>query len=145
MVQYPKPALICYRRHRMVTQRLRVAVVDDDASVRKALKRLLRVSDLDVEVFVSAQDFLESLPSRHPDCLVLDLHMPGTNGLDLQHHLARVGVRVPVVVITGHDEPQTRAQCELAGAAAFLCKPLDEKALLQAIQQATGAPRSRPD
>jgi FixJ family two-component response regulator len=71
----------------MVKARPRVAVVDDDESVRKALQRLLRASDFDADTFASAQDFLASLPhATPPDCLVLDLQMPGTSGLDLQRH-----------------------------------------------------------
>ena len=122
--------------------RLRVAVVDDDASVRKALKRLLRAANLEAEVFASGRQFLESLPSGFPDCLVLDLHMPEMNGLDVQRHLAQQGLQVPIVVITGHDEPQTRAQCMSAGAAAYLRKPLDDEALLEAIYRAAGAVQS---
>jgi FixJ family two-component response regulator len=123
----------------MEKPRLRVAVIDDDASVRKALKRLLRAANLDADVFASGREFLDSLPSGRPDCLVLDLHMPGMNGLDVQRHLTQEGLRVPVVVITGHDEPQIRAQCLSAGAAAYLRKPLDDEALLDAIHRAAGA------
>ena len=123
----------------MITHRLYIAVVDDDESVRKALKRLLRASNLQAEIFASGQEFLGSLTTRHPDCLVLDFHMPGMNGLEVQRTLARINVDLPVVVITGHDEPQIRKQCLAAGAAACLCKPLDGKALLQAIQRATSA------
>lgn len=123
----------------MMNHRLRVAVVDDDESVRRALKRLLHASNLEAEIFASGQEFLNSLTTQHPDCLVLDLHMPGMNGLEVQRVLARIIAHLPVVVITGHDEPQTRAQCLAAGAAAYLCKPLDDKALLEAIQRAAGA------
>jgi FixJ family two-component response regulator len=122
--------------------RLRVAVIDDDASVRKALKRLLRAANLDADVFASGRQFLESLPSGCPDCLVLDLHMPDMNGLEVQRHLAREGLQVPIVVITGHDEPQAQAQCMSASAAAYLRKPLDDEALLEAIHRAAGARRS---
>jgi FixJ family two-component response regulator len=123
----------------MEKSRLRVAVIDDDASVRKALKRLLRAANLDADVFASGRQFLETLPSGCPDCVVLDLHMPDMNGLDVQRHLAREGLRVPIVVITGHDEPQTRVQCLSAGAAAYLRKPLDDEALLEAIHRAAGS------
>jgi FixJ family two-component response regulator len=119
--------------------RLRVAVIDDDASVRKALKRLLCAANMDVVVFASGREFLDWLPSGCPDCLVLDLHMPGMNGLDVQRHLTEQGLRVPVVVITGHDEPQIRAQCLSAGTAAYLRKPLDDETLLGAIHRAAGA------
>jgi FixJ family two-component response regulator len=125
----------------MNRSRLRIAVVDDDESVRKALKRLLRAANLDADTFASGREFLDSLPAQVPDCIVLDLHMPGMNGLDIQRQLARGALRVPIVVITGHDEPQTRAQCLSAGAAAYLRKPLDDEALLDAIHRAAGVAR----
>jgi FixJ family two-component response regulator len=118
----------------MVKARPRVAFVDDDESVRKALQRLLRASDLDADTFASAQDFLASLPhAPPPDCLVLDLQMPGMSGLDLQRHLVRGGPRLPVVFITGHDEPGMQARCLAAGACAYLRKPLEAGTLLAAI------------
>jgi FixJ family two-component response regulator len=101
----------------MVKIRPRVAVVDDDESVRKALQRLLCASDFDAETFGSAKDFLASLPHVPlPDCLVLDLHIPGISGLDLQRQLVRIGPQVPTVVITGHDEPgiQERGRVRIA-------------------------------
>ena len=121
----------------MVKTRPRIVVVDDDESVRKALQRLLRASDLDADTFASAQDFLASLPHAPlPDCLVLDLQMPGTSGLDLQRQLVRTGPLVPVVVITGHDEPGMQARCLAAGASAYPRKPLEAGALLAAIEAA---------
>src|SRR5215470_8517812 len=105
--------------------RLRIAVIDDDEAVRKALKRLLRAANLDANTFASGQEFLDSLPSGHPDCVVLDVHMPGMNGLDVQQRLTRSGLQTPIVIITGHDDPQIRARCLSAGAAAYLRKPLD--------------------
>jgi FixJ family two-component response regulator len=123
----------------MVKARHRVSVVDDDASVRKALQRLLRASDLDADTFASAEDFLASLPqAAPPDCLVLDLQMPGTSGLDLQRHIVRTGLRVPIVVITGHDEPGMEARCLAAGASAYLRKPLEAGTLLAAVEAAIG-------
>ena len=122
----------------MINHRLRVAVVDDDESVRRALKRLLRASNLEADIFASGQEFLNSLTAQRPDCLILDLHMPGMNGLEVQRVLARMSAHLPVVVITGHDEPQTRTQCLAAGAVAYLCKPLDDKTLLEAIGRAAG-------
>jgi FixJ family two-component response regulator len=126
----------------MDTSRLRIAIVDDDESVRKALKRLLRAANLDADAFASGREFLDSLAAQLPDCIVLDLHMPGMNGLDIQQQLARGGRQMPIVVITGHDEPLARAQCLSAGAAAYLRKPIDDEALLDAIHQAAGVARS---
>ena len=120
----------------MVKLRRRIAVVDDDPSVRKALARLLRASDLDADAYGSAQQFLESLQTSAPDCLVLDLQMPEMNGLALQRELGRAGIRLPIVVITGHDEPGMQARCLAAGAAAYLRKPLEERTLLAAIEAA---------
>jgi FixJ family two-component response regulator len=121
----------------MVKTRPRVAVVDDDESVRKALQRLLRASGLDADTFASAQDFLASLPQvAVPDCLVLDLQMPGTSGLDLQRQLVRAGLSLPTVVITGHDQPGMEARCLATGASAYLRKPLEAGALLAAIETA---------
>jgi FixJ family two-component response regulator len=123
----------------MVERRRRVAVVDDDPSVCKALARLLRASDLDARAYASAQQFLDSLQTSVPDCLVLDLHMPEVDGLELQGELARTGMRLPTVVITGHDEPGMQARCLAAGAAAYLRKPLDGRRLLAAIEAAIDA------
>lgn len=114
----------------------RIAIVDDDQSIRKAVKRSLRTLDLDVEAYASAAEFLATLPEAVPDCLILDLHMPEMNGIELQQRLKQIGVSLPVVMITGHDEPGTQARCLAAGASRYLKKPLDEQALLEAIRLA---------
>lgn len=119
--------------------RHRIAVVDDDHSVRKALQRLLRSVNLEADAYGSGREFLAALGGAKPDCLVLDLQMPEMNGLELQQHLAETGVRLPVIVITGHDEPGMRAQCMAAGASTYLRKPLDDKVLLAAIDDAIAA------
>ena len=116
--------------------RHRIAIVDDDHSVRKALQRLLRSINLDADAYGSGREFLAALADATPDCVVLDLQMPEMNGLELQQHLTSSGVRLPVVVITGHDEPGMRAQCMAAGASTYLRKPLDDKVLLEAISAA---------
>jgi len=128
----------------MDQQRPRIAVVDDEVSVRKSLRRLLRAFGFDVATFASGNVFFYSLELQHPDCLILDLHMPGMNGLGVQRRLTKAGLRVPVIVITGHDEPETRAQCLSAGAADYLCKPFDDEALLSAIQHAMALARHPP-
>lgn len=121
----------------MGKHRHRVAVVDDDESVRKALQRLLRASGLEAETFASAQDFLAWLPQANlPDCLVVDLQMPGTTGLDLQRQIERAGLLLPIVVITGHDQPGMQSRCLAAGASAYLRKPLEAGRLLEAIEAA---------
>jgi len=110
-----------------------VAVVDDEESIRKSLRRLFLAAQLDAVVYASGQEFLDSLRARQPDCLVLDLQMPGLTGLEVQRTLTGVGVRFPTIIITAHDEPETRARCLAAGAAAYLCKPLHDEMLLEAI------------
>jgi FixJ family two-component response regulator len=117
-----------------------VAVVDDDEAVRRALSRLVRSLGFEAEAFASGEDFLAALEGRPPDCVVLDLHMPKIDGFEVQARLARSGLPVPVVVITGHDSPEAQARAMRGGAAAYLCKPLDERTLMEAIQCAVGGP-----
>jgi FixJ family two-component response regulator len=123
---------------RMSESAIRIAVVDDDASVRKALARLLSISPFVPATFGSAQDFLDSLPVSIPDCLVLDLQMPDMTGLDLQEQLGRIGIQIPTIIVTAHDEANLRQRCRLAGAAAYLIKPLEEATLLASINLAIG-------
>jgi len=117
-------------------ERPRIAVVDDEEPVRKALQRLLRSAGMGVETFPSGAEFLDALPTREPDCLVLDLHMPGVNGFEVQSRLAQSGSRLPVVVITGHDTQESQARALAGGAAAYLSKPFDDRVLLDAIAAA---------
>ncbi len=114
----------------------RVALVDDDASVRKALARLLSASSFDITTFSSAHEFLNSLDTEQPECLVVDLHMPEITGLDLQRRLTRAGFKIPTIVITAYNEPGLRERCQSAGAAAFMVKPLDGKTLIGEINTA---------
>jgi FixJ family two-component response regulator len=113
-----------------------IAVVDDDESVRRALERLLRSAGLDAETFPTGDEFLETLPDHKPDCVVLDLHMPKVDGFQVQSWLARANLRVPVIVITGHDTPESFARAMKGGAAAYLRKPIDAERLLQTITTA---------
>jgi FixJ family two-component response regulator len=118
--------------------RIRVVVIDDDASVRRALKRLLRAANLDVDTFASGREFIDSLPSNRPDCIVLDFHMPGMNAVDVLRQLARENTLAPIIVVSGHDELQDHSQCLSAGAVAYLRKPFDDGELLEAIYRAVG-------
>jgi FixJ family two-component response regulator len=110
-----------------------IAIVDDEEPVRKALKRLLRASGLEAESYASGKDFLKASAERQPDCVVLDLHMPGMSGLEVLRELRASRSTLPTVMITAYDEPASREQCLAAGAAAYLRKPLDERLLLNAI------------
>ena len=120
----------------MSKPRLLIAVVDDEEAVRTALRRLLRSASLDVETFSSGAEFLESVKEHQPDCVVLDLHMPQVSGFAVQARLAESGIRLPTVVITGYDAEATRERALAGGAAAYLRKPVDGKALLDAIAAA---------
>jgi FixJ family two-component response regulator len=117
--------------------RLHVAILDDDQSVRTALGRLLNASDMDAEAFATGVELFSSFARKgKPDCLVLDLQMPGMNGLDVLNYLREMNLRVPTVIITAHDEPGACEACIRAGAALHLRKPLDANALLAAIEKA---------
>lgn len=113
-----------------------VAIVDDDPSVRKSLQRLIRSAGWKAEAFASAQQFLERYETDAPSCLVLDLQLPGLNGLDLQKRLAEAGLEIPIVFLTGHGNIPASVQAMKAGAVEFLTKPIDEQDLFRAIQEA---------
>jgi FixJ family two-component response regulator len=114
-----------------------VAVVDDDESVCRAIKRLLRSSGFAAETFKTGDDFLDmfdSIPSYRPACIVLDIQMPGLNGLEVQQRLAGSGI--PVIFITAHDQADVRAQALAAGAAGYLRKPFNDEILIKAVRSA---------
>ncbi|MHC4132818.1 MAG: response regulator transcription factor [Planctomycetota bacterium] len=113
-----------------------VFVVDDDESVRKALKRLIKSVGMNVETFATAQDFLSRQHYEGPSCLVLDVRMPGVSGLDLQQRLAKANLRVPIIFITGHGNIPMSVQAMKNGAVDFLEKPFEDQALLELIQNA---------
>jgi len=113
-----------------------VVVVDDDLSVRRALQRLIRSAGFSVETFASGQEFLDSDPGGASRRVVLDIHLGGMSGLEVQERLAARGVRMPVIVITAHDDARTRARVESLGAVAYLRKPFDDEVLLDAIRKA---------
>lgn len=113
-----------------------IAVVDDEAPIRKALTRLLNSAGFAVEVFSSGTEFIEFLKTRRPACLVLDLHMPLMNGFEVQARLAETGANIPTVIITGHDSSETREHALVGRPAAYLRKPVDDQALLDAIELA---------
>jgi len=114
-----------------------VAVVDDEQPVRRALQRLLRASGFDVRLFATGSDFMSHLEGI--DCVILDLHLPGMSGFEVQEALTERGASVPVVVLTGNDTPANRARSLANGAHAYLCKPVDDKVLLEALRPLTSS------
>jgi FixJ family two-component response regulator len=113
-----------------------VFVVDDDPSVRRSLKRLIKSAGFTVESFASAQEFLERPRPDIPGCLVLDIHMPGVSGLDLQDELTAAEVNLPIIFLTGYGTVPASVRAMKAGALDFLEKPVDDRALVDAIHQA---------
>lgn len=113
-----------------------VAIVDDDPSVRRGLQRLIQSAGWKVESFASAQEFLVFPRTAAPTCLVLDLQLPGLSGLDLQKRLAKIGLEIPIVFLTGHGNIPASVQAMKAGAVEFLTKPIDEQDLFRAIREA---------
>jgi FixJ family two-component response regulator len=113
-----------------------IAIVDDDASVQRGLQRLVRSAGWKVETFASAQEFLARSRTELPNCVLLDLQLPGLSGLDLQKRMAEVGLEIPIVFLTGHGNIPVSVQAMKAGAVQFLTKPVDEQELLQAIEEA---------
>lgn len=112
--------------------------MDDEPSLCRALQRLLQLAGFDVDTFAGGEAFLDSLPSGVPDCVILDVQMPGMTGLEVQSRLADAHAGVPVIVITGHDYPAARALALAAGAVAYLRKPVSEESLLAAIEGCLG-------
>jgi RNA polymerase sigma factor (sigma-70 family) len=120
-----------------------VFVVEDDASMRDALKRLIRSVRLEVELFGSAQEFLQKAKLDAPSCLVLDVRLPGISGLDFQHKLSESGIPIPIIFITGHGDIPMSVRAMKAGAVEFLPKPFRHQDLLDAIQVALERDRTR--
>src|ERR1700685_3196094 len=113
-----------------------VFIVDDDVSVRESLELLIRDQNWKPEMFASAKEFLDQPRKRVPSCLVLDLSLPGLNGLELQKQLALEHIDIPIIFITGHGDVQQSVRAMKAGALEFLTKPLDNDALVSAIRNA---------
>jgi FixJ family two-component response regulator len=111
-------------------------VVDDDASFRNAISRLLRAAGHEVQCYPSAAAFLAAAPGAMPGCILLDLHMPGPSGLDLQAALARAEHPLPIIFLTGHGDIPTSVQAMREGAEDFLTKPVKKAALFPAIERA---------
>ena len=113
-----------------------VYVVDDDASVRNAVRRLLTSAQYRVLTFASAEEFFQADFKRSPGCLLLDIRLPGISGFKLQEELIAAGVRMPVIFVTGHDRAGMEERAMSLGATAYLRKPFDEEVLIGAIRVA---------
>ncbi|MDQ1333642.1 MAG: hypothetical protein QG552_592 [Thermodesulfobacteriota bacterium] len=121
----------------MTQEAFTVYVVDDDASIRSALKRLLRSVGYHAVTFESAEGFLDCAAAMGKGCLVLDIRLPGMSGLDLQEQLSLSGLEYPVIFMTAHDNAQWQERARKSGALAYLRKPFPEQALLDAIRLAS--------
>ena len=120
----------------MIQVEATVFVIDDDASVRTALKRLIQSIGFHVKTFDSAQAFLEQSPRDKPGCLILDVRMPGMSGIELQEQLTNAGRRTPIIFITGHGSIPMSVKAVKAGAVDFIEKPFDDQKLIDAINTA---------
>ncbi len=110
-----------------------IAVIDDEKSVRTGLVRVLQAAGYTARAFASGGEFLNSWHFDRPDCLLLDLQMPDLSGMEIQRSLRLAGAHFPILIITADDSPVLREECMSAGAIAYLCKPLDIRALIHAV------------
>jgi len=120
-----------------------VFVIDDDDSLRDALKRLFRLIGLRAETFASAAGFLKSKRPEAPSCLVLDVRLPGMSGLDFQAELAKADIKIPIIFMTGHGDIPMTVRAMKAGALEFLPKPFRDQDMLDAVQLALERDRTR--
>ena len=127
----------------MTKEQAAVFVVDDDESMRRSLATLLRSVGLDARVFGSPQEFMEAKRPEVPGCLVLDVRLPGMSGLAFQEQLAKQGIALPIIFITGHGDVPMTVRAMKAGAVEFLTKPFDDQVLLDAIHGAIERDRER--
>lgn len=128
----------------MVNAPIRVYIVDDEPSVCTAYARLARSAKMQPRTFASVEEFLSAdLPDENA-CVVSDIQMPGTSGLDLPMLVGRAGRHLPVIFVTAHDTPQARSQAQRVGAAAYFRKPVDAQALLDAITWAITKSEENP-
>src|SRR5262249_28634774 len=122
-----------------------VCIIDDDESVRKALRRLIRSFGWKATVFATAEEFLEAAPQPAPGCLVLDVHLPGLSGPELHQRLLAEGRHIPVVFITGYPEDQARVAALREGAVPFLQKPIEDQMRADAVNRGLLGGPSQPD
>jgi FixJ family two-component response regulator len=124
-------------------QQPRIVVIDDDASMRKALDNLLKSVGFEVELFASPQEFLQSGRPDRPGCIVLDVRFPGRSGLDMQRDLGEANARLPIIFITGYGDIPMSVRAMKAGAVEFLTKPFRDQDLLDAVATALEEDRAR--
>jgi len=117
-----------------------IAVVDDDPSILRALRRLLRLAGFSVTTFGSGEELLGCDELARIECLVLDVNLTGLSGFQVQERLGELNLSIPIVFITAHDDATTRERAERAGHARYLRKPFDQHALIGEIQKALGTP-----
>jgi FixJ family two-component response regulator len=127
----------------MAKKRNMVYVIDDDESVRRAFQLLFQSADFDVQVFSSAEEFIESAGPSDSSCIILDMRMPGMIGLDLLKKLASRKIRIPVIAVSAYDDAPTRDLSRELGAVAFFRTPVDDQALIDAIEWAIGGERRK--
>lgn len=132
----------------MSVAELRVCVIDDDEDVVRAVRRLLRSAGFATDTFTSAEEFLDLGNQERPDCLVLDVHLRGLSGFDLQDLLEASGRSIPIVFITAHDDTGTRERAQRSPTTEYLSKPFEDQSLLcaihHAIRQASGRGEDAP-
>ena len=116
-----------------------ISIVDDDLSLCLALGRLVQAAGYAVETYASAHEFLDSSPSDRTACLVLDIHLNGMSGFDLEEQLIAERVAIPIIFITAHDDADTRERIARSGPAGYLSKPFDGQALLDIIGKVVGS------
>jgi FixJ family two-component response regulator len=121
-----------------VSEKPLVCVVDDDSLIRDSTVRLIRSFGFRVETFASAEEFENSDYLEETACLILDVRMPGMDGLELQHRLSEAGERIPIIFITAHADHEQERRAMEAGAVGFLYKPFSQESLLQAVRSALG-------
>jgi FixJ family two-component response regulator len=126
----------------MTEDRPTIFVIDDDVSVRDAIKGVLKSVGLRAETFESTQHFLSRRPSDGPSCLILDVRLPGLSGLDFQHELAQANMNIPIVFVTGYGDIPMTVRAMRAGAIEFLTKPFRDQDLLDAVARALEADRT---
>jgi FixJ family two-component response regulator len=120
----------------MAGQKGAIAIVEDDTGMREALQRILRIAGFEARGYVSAEEFLATEPCKSLRCVVLDIHLPGISGLDLQRRLVTMGRPYPVIFITAHDTASARKEAGELNAVAFLVKPFEGRQLVSAVDTA---------